>query len=91
MALKVVANRNAMAGEVIEEVMTLKEAGERLARSSATLTNQIKLGVFHATKSGDIYLTTASEVERYRKENLGRTGGVRAKERADEKRRQSQG
>lgn len=69
MALKVMKD-----GEVIEEVMTLQEAAKRLERSNKTLILQIRLGVFNATKSGDIYLTTASEVERYRKENLGRSG-----------------
>jgi excisionase family DNA binding protein len=56
------------------EVLTLKEAGERLGISHVTLRLQAKKGVFGATLAGHQWLVTSDEVERYRRENLGKRG-----------------
>lgn len=57
-----------------EEVLTLAQAAERLGISHHTLRNQAMSGVLKAILMGKTYLVTASEVERYRREHLGRPG-----------------
>jgi predicted site-specific integrase-resolvase len=56
------------------EVLTLKEAGERIGISHITLRLQAKKGVLHATLAGHQWMVTADEVERYRREHLGKRG-----------------
>jgi hypothetical protein len=56
------------------EVLTLKEAGDRLGISHVTLRLQAKKGAFGATLSGHQWMVTSDEVERYRRENLGKRG-----------------
>jgi len=48
-----------------EEVLTLKQAAERLKLSPETLRVQVRAGKLHATLAGKTYLVTASEVARY--------------------------
>lgn len=57
-----------------EEVLTLAQAAERLGISYHTLRNQAIKGVLKARLMGKTYLVTASEVERYRREHLGKPG-----------------
>lgn len=57
-----------------EEVLTLKEAGERLALSPQTLYLQVRRGKLAATKKGREYLVLASEVARYANEVQGKQG-----------------
>lgn len=57
-----------------EEVLTLAQAAERLGISYHTLRNQAANGVLKARLLGKTYLVTSSEVERYRREHLGRPG-----------------
>ena len=54
--------------------MTLSEAAEALGLSRTTLDHQVKRGKLRAVKHGPIYWVTAAEVERYRRENLGKVG-----------------
>jgi excisionase family DNA binding protein len=58
-----------------EQVLSLQEAASRLGVSPITLSKQAKKGVLRATMIGRSYAVTASEVERYRAEHLGRRGG----------------
>jgi excisionase family DNA binding protein len=60
--------------EAGDEVLTLKHAAERLGRSATTLRLQVHAGKLHATLAGRQYLVTATEVERYRSEVLGKHG-----------------
>ncbi len=57
-----------------DEVLTLTQAAERLGVTRNTLAQQAKKGVLHATLAGKVYLVTASELERYRREVQGKTG-----------------
>jgi excisionase family DNA binding protein len=57
-----------------DEVLTLKQAAERLGRSATTLRLQVHAGKLHATLVGKMYLVTSMEVERYRREVLGKYG-----------------
>ena len=58
-----------------EEVLSLKQAAERLGLSPVTLSEQARKGVLTATMIGHSYAVTATEVERYRKEHLGQRTG----------------
>jgi excisionase family DNA binding protein len=58
-----------------EEVLTIKQAAERLGVAPGTLSIQARKGSLHATLVGKTYLVTASEVERYRSEHRGRHAG----------------
>jgi excisionase family DNA binding protein len=57
-----------------DEVLTLGQAAERLGVRRDTLAQQAKKGVLHATLAGSVYLVTATEVERYRREVRGKRG-----------------
>ena len=48
-----------------ETVFTISEAATRYGLSRKTLLTQIRRGVLAATKSGNVFLVTASEMERY--------------------------
>ena len=48
-----------------ETVFTISEAATRYGLSRKTLLTQIRRGVLVATKSGNVFLVTASEMERY--------------------------
>lgn len=54
------------------DLLTLPEAAAELGLTRSTLQWQIKLGRLQATKPGRDWLVTRSEVERYRRESLGR-------------------
>lgn len=58
----------------IEDVVTLAEAAERLGVTPSTLRHQAQAGRLHARLIGKTWVTTADEVERYRRANLGRHG-----------------
>jgi excisionase family DNA binding protein len=57
-----------------DQVLTLAQAAELLGVTRATLAQQAKKGVLRATLAGSVYLVTAKEVERYRREIRGKTG-----------------
>lgn len=57
-----------------EDVLTLREAAERLGLSPQTLYLQVRRGRLAATKKGREYLVLGSEVERYRDEVQGKSG-----------------
>jgi len=57
-----------------EVVLTLSQAAEQLGVRRQTLAEQAKKGVLRATLTGKAYLVTATEVERYRREHLGKYG-----------------
>ena len=56
------------------KTLTLKEAAASLGVLPATLRQQIKNKRLKATKRGRDWYVTAAEIERYRRENLGRPG-----------------
>lgn len=53
-------------------LLSLSEASASLGVTAATLRQQIARGSLHAQKVGSIWTLTQAEVERYRRENLGR-------------------
>lgn len=55
-------------------MLALSEAAERLGLSPITLRTQIKNGVLRARRLGSFYVVTEREVERYRREHLGKVG-----------------
>ena len=55
-------------------MLTLTEAAARLGLSASTLRHQVQSGRLRARMVGKTYLVTAREVERYRREHLGRPG-----------------
>lgn len=54
--------------------MILKEAAEQLGRDPETLRIQIAKGKLRAEKRGRDWWVTPGEVERYRRESLGKPG-----------------
>jgi excisionase family DNA binding protein len=59
---------------VPDDQLTLAQAAELLGVSPATLTQQARKGTLSARKIGKTYVTTRDEVERYRRDHLGRVG-----------------
>lgn len=57
-----------------DDIVTLAEAGALLDRSPTTLRHQVKIGRLQARLIGKTWVTTRAEVERYRRESLGRMG-----------------
>jgi len=57
-----------------DEVLSLQQAGQRIGRSPHTLRRAAERGTLQATKIGKTWLTTAREVDRYARENMGRPG-----------------
>lgn len=55
-------------------MLTIAQAAESLGLSPATLRAQVRKGRLQVTKLGPINVVKPSEVERYRRESLGRTG-----------------
>lgn len=54
--------------------MTLREAAELLGVTADTLRQQVLAGHLRAKKLGPIWTVTPGEVERYRRESLGKRG-----------------
>jgi excisionase family DNA binding protein len=54
--------------------MTVTEAAERLGLKPRTLQEQIARGRIKAVRHGPIWWITEAEVERYRRESLGKPG-----------------
>ncbi len=57
-----------------EELLTVTQAAERLGLHRDTLLRQMAKGVLHARRLGSIWVVTGAEVERYRREHLGKHG-----------------
>ncbi len=55
-------------------MLTLTEAAAQLGLSASTLRHQVQSGRLRARMVGKTYVVTAREVERYRREHLGRPG-----------------
>jgi excisionase family DNA binding protein len=60
-----------------DEVLTLKEAHERIDVSVSTLREQAQRGRLKATLRGKTWLVLASEVDRYAREQKGKRGRPR--------------
>jgi excisionase family DNA binding protein len=58
----------------VDATLNLAQAAKELGVSVETLRRQIQRGRFHATLVGTSYVTTRIEVERYRRDPLGRAG-----------------
>lgn len=54
--------------------LTVTEAAAALGLARSTLLKQIKNGAISARRVGPIYTVTEREVERYRRESLGKRG-----------------
>jgi len=59
---------------MIDDILTLAEAGELLGRSASTLRHQAVAGRLRARLIGKTWVTTKAEVERYRRDSLGQPG-----------------
>ncbi len=57
-----------------DELLTLKQAEERIGVSHKTLQLQAKKGVLKARLMGKTWLVTATELTRYEREHKGRVG-----------------
>jgi excisionase family DNA binding protein len=55
-------------------VLTLTEAAVELGLAASTLRHQVQAGRLRARLVGKTYVVTPREVERYRREHLGRIG-----------------
>jgi excisionase family DNA binding protein len=55
-------------------MLTLKEAAAELGVDPATLRQQIKAGALRGKRFGPVWTITRAELERYRREHLGRFG-----------------
>ena len=56
----------------LTEVLTLAQAAAALGLATVTLRVQQRRGKLTAAKVGSVWLVTKDEVERYRRENLGK-------------------
>lgn len=54
------------------DVVTVKEAAAMLGLHPGTLRSQIRFGALKTKKFGSLHAVSIEEIERYRKENLGR-------------------
>jgi hypothetical protein len=59
---------------VFDDIITLAEAGALLGLAPVTLRAQATRGVLRARRIGKTWVTTREEVERYRREHLGKRG-----------------
>lgn len=58
----------------LDEVLSLEQAARLLNRSPSTLRHQAKAGHLDARRVGRTWLTTRSELRRYRQAQLGQPG-----------------
>jgi len=54
--------------------LTLSEAAEELGLSATTLRHQVQAGRLRARLVGKTYVVTPGELDRYRREHLGKPG-----------------
>ena len=55
-------------------MLTLTEAADELGLASSTLRHQVQAGRLRARLVGKTYVVTPREIERYRREHLGKPG-----------------
>lgn len=55
-------------------MLTLTEAADQLGLAASTLRHQVQAGHLRARLVGKTYVVTAGEIERYRREHLGKPG-----------------
>ncbi len=55
-------------------MLTLTEAADELGLAASTLRHQVQAGRLRARLVGKTYVVTPGEVERYRREHLGKAG-----------------
>ncbi len=55
-------------------MLTLTQAADQLGLAASTLRHQVQAGRLRARLVGKTYVVTAGEVERYRREHLGKPG-----------------
>lgn len=56
------------------EMLTLSEVSASLGIAHSTVARQVRLGRLRAQKVGTLWLVRRNEVERYRRDSLGRIG-----------------
>ena len=56
----------------LEKFLTLKDAAKELGLHPATLRSQIRYGHLTTQKFGSVHAVSRAEIERYRRESLGR-------------------
>ena len=59
---------------MLDDIITLAEGGALLGLAPVTLRAQAARGVLRARRIGKTWVTTREEVERYRREHLGKHG-----------------
>jgi excisionase family DNA binding protein len=57
-----------------DRLLTIAEAAGMLGIRHDSLRRQARNGVLHAERVGAVWIVTEREVERYRREHLGRVG-----------------
>jgi excisionase family DNA binding protein len=57
-----------------DRLMTISEAADALGIRRDSLRRQAQNGVLHAERVGAVWIVTEREVERYRREHLGKVG-----------------
>jgi hypothetical protein len=57
-----------------DELLDMRTAAARLGIARDTLRGQARKGVIKTMTLGGVFVTTSSEVERYRREHLGKVG-----------------
>lgn len=55
-------------------MLTLTEAADQLGLAASTLRHQVHAGRLRARLVGKTYVVTPGEIERYRREHLGKVG-----------------
>ena len=55
-------------------MLTLTEAADQLGLAASTLRHQVQAGRLRARLVGKTYIVSGREVERYRREHLGKLG-----------------
>ena len=63
--------------EDLDDLLTLADAAEELGLAPVTLRSAIARGRLRARQFGKTWITTRAEVDRYRRESLGRAGRPR--------------
>ena len=58
----------------LDDLIDLNEAAGELGLEPVTLRAAVSRGRLEARKVGGVWITTIDEVQRYRRENLGRRG-----------------
>jgi hypothetical protein len=66
--------RDILKNDCLDEILDLATAADELGLGASTLRAAVKRGRLEARVLGKTWITTRAEVDRYRRESLGRIG-----------------